>query len=168
MKITDICNILKKEFYNSGYEYGFYSNGKKYKPNMSNGFDSEYYNLSKAIYRIQSPTDTMKEKIGTCIDAVLVMEDILKEYSISSKIWLLCNDTKTKYHTILTFEAEDKTVYLELTPQSNKPWYGKEKIYDSESVFITEFQNSGWSISDITDKIIVGSSPDCLINDSNI
>ncbi len=164
MKITKICNILRSELYGNGYEYGFYSGGKRYKPDISNGFDSEYYNLSKSIYRIQSPTETMKEKIGTCIDAVLVMDAILKKNSLSSKIWLLYNDAKTKYHTVLTFEAENKPIYLELTPQSSKPYYGKEKIYDCQSDFISEFQNNGWSIFEITNKIIIGSSPDYLLD----
>ena len=37
-----------------------------------------------------------------------------------------------KVHTILTFNVSDKTIYLELTPQSNKPYYGKEIIYNNE------------------------------------
>ena len=45
MEIKRLCDLLRKELYNNNYEYGFYCDGKKYKPNMSNGFDSEFYNL---------------------------------------------------------------------------------------------------------------------------
>ena len=37
-----------------------------------------------------------------------------------------------KFHAILTFETEARVVYLELTPQCRKPWYGKELLYESE------------------------------------
>ena len=33
---------------------------------------------------------------------------------------------------------ERKTVYLELTPQSRKPWYGQEIVFDSEQSFVDE------------------------------
>ena len=32
MTITKICDILKKELLNNGYEYGFVVNGKKSEP----------------------------------------------------------------------------------------------------------------------------------------
>lgn len=34
-----ICNMLRAELYNNGFEYGFVLNGQKYKPNMNDGFD---------------------------------------------------------------------------------------------------------------------------------
>ena len=40
MEIKRVCDLLRKELYNNNYEYGFYCDGKKFKPNMSNGFDS--------------------------------------------------------------------------------------------------------------------------------
>ena len=64
MKITEICDILRQELYQSGYQYGFYYNGRKYTPDFSNGFDEKFSNLQKSIYRIQDPQDTLKEKIG--------------------------------------------------------------------------------------------------------
>ena len=94
MTIIEICDMLKKELLNNGYEYGFVADGKKYKPDMSNGFDSEYYQQSLTIYRVQEPLVTMKEKIGTCVDAVLVMKRILDIHGIFSKIWLLYNKEK--------------------------------------------------------------------------
>lgn len=36
MTISEICDILRKELYNNGYEYGFVLDGKKYKPNCVN------------------------------------------------------------------------------------------------------------------------------------
>lgn len=163
MKITEICDILKQELYNNGYQYGFYCNGRKYTPDFSNGFDAEFFNLQKTIYRIQDPQDTMKEKIGTCIDAVVVMKNILDEINVQSKIWLLHHSVKKTPHTILTFEAEEKLVYLELTPQSNKHWYGKAIIYNHEHDLIKEFQEKAFTIIEVTDKITIGDHPDSLL-----
>ncbi|MBQ8622896.1 MAG: hypothetical protein IJ424_00735 [Oscillospiraceae bacterium] len=163
MTIAKICNLLRSELFNNGYEYGFYANGKKYRPNMSIGFDSEYYQLSNTIYRVQDPHDTIKEKIGTCIDAVVVMRSILDEHNICNKIWLLFNKEKNKAHTVLTFEAESKTVYLELTPQSAKPWYGKEIIYSCEQDFLKEYKENGYDVSEVTDFVVIGRAPKFLL-----
>lgn len=162
MKIAEICALLKQELYENGYKYGFFSDGKRYTPNVENGFDVEYFNLSKTIYRIQDPAVTMREKIGTCIDAVMVMKTILDNCNVPCKIWLIYHRVKKKEHTILTFEAEGKIVYLELTPQSNKPWYGKEILYSDEKTFIEEFQKD-FIIAEITDKIVIGNTPDSLL-----
>ena len=155
--IAEVCALLRKELYNNGYEYGFYLDGKKYKPDVTVGFDRKYYDLSVSIYRVQNPKDTMEEKIGTCIDAVVVMKMLLDKHFISNKIWLLKN--KTKMHTILTFYMCQKVIYLELTPQSNKDHYGKEIIYDSEQKFLAEYLEKGIEISDITEKIVIGERP---------
>ncbi len=163
MKIVEICDILRRELYQSGYQYGFYSEGRKYTPDFSNGFDEKFFNLQKNIYRIQDPQDTMKEKIGTCIDAVIVMKIILDELNVPSKIWLLHHNVKKTPHTILTFEAEGKLIYLELTPQSNKPWYGKEILYENEQSFVDSFQQEDFTIIEITNQIIVGAHTDSLL-----
>ena len=167
MKTNEICNIIKNDLLNNGYQYGFIVDGKKYTPNMSSGFDSEYYHLTTTIYRVQSPLVTMQEKIGTCIDACLVMKHILTEKNVSSKIWLLYNKSKNKVHTITTFEAEDKIVYLELTPQSNKICYGKEIMFDSIEDFVQAFHNDGITVEEITDELVVGEQPLVLINKTN-
>ena len=167
MTIKDICNILRDELFNNNYKYGFVINNKKYTPNMTSGFDNEYYNLTMTIYRIQNPLVTIQEKIGTCIDACLVMKYILNEYEISSKIWLLHEKNKNKVHTILTFEAENKIVYLELTPQSNKPNYGKEILFDSIEQLLVKFKNNGIDIENVTDQLIIGEQPLVLINKIN-
>jgi len=161
--IQEICNILRAELFNTDYEYGFVVNGQKYKPNMENGFDKDYYHLSTTIYRVQDPVTTMKEKIGTCVDAVLVMKQLLDNLKIPNKIWLLYNKQKNKVHTILTFEAENKTVYLELTPQSSKAWYGKEIIYSNEQEFLLGYKNNGYDISDVTDSIVIRQQPEFLL-----
>ena len=163
MKITEICDILRQELYNNDYQYGFYYEGRKYTPDFRKGFDADFFTLSKTIYRIQNPQDTIKEKVGTCIDAVMVMKNILDEIDIQSKIWLLYHNVKKTPHTILTFEAEKAHVYLELTPQSNKPWYGKEIIYKSEHSFIESFQKDNFTIIEITDQIVIGAHPDSLL-----
>ncbi len=163
MKITEICDILRQELYQNDYQYGFYYDGRKYVPDFSNGFDAEFFNLQKTIYRIQNPRDTMKEKIGTCIDAVVVMKSILDEINVQSKIWLLYHNAKRTPHTILTFEAEEKLVYLELTPQSNKPWYGKEILYENEHSLVGSFQKDNFTIIEITNQIIIGAHTDSLL-----
>lgn len=164
MTIKEICDILRAELLKNYYEYGFVVNGQKYKPNMENGFDSEYNHLSTTIYLVQDPIITMQEKIGTCVDAVLVMKWLLDKHNIPNKIWLLYNKKKNKVHTILTFESEDKIVYLELTPQSSKEWYGKEIVYSGEQEFLLEYENNGYDISDVTDAIIIGEQPGFLLN----
>ncbi len=164
MNISEICNILKTELYDNGYEYGFYLNGRKYRPDISSGFDAEYDKQAKTIYRVQQPAVTMREKIGTCIDAVLVMRHLLSNHSISSKIWLLYNKDKNKPHTILTFSAEEKIVYLELTPQSAKPWYGKEIVYSCEEDMLSEYRSNNYDVDDVTDSIIPDAQPSFLLS----
>ncbi len=162
MKITQICDILRHELYNN-YQYGFYCEGKKYTPDFGKGFDADYFAFAKSHYRIQNPLDTMREKIGTCIDAVLVMRDVLEKANVPNKIWLLHHNTEMNNHTILTFESEGKVVYLELTPQSNKPWYGKELLYNDEQSFKNTFQQENYSIVEVTDTISIGDAPDSLL-----
>jgi hypothetical protein len=163
MKIVELCDLLRKELFNNGYEYGFIVDGKTYRPNMENGFDNEYYHLAKTISCVQDPAITKKEKIGTCIDTVLVMRQILDEYKVPSKVWLLYHKGKNKAHTVLTFEAEGKVVYLELTPQSSKPWYGKEVVYENEQAFLQEQENNGLEVIDVTDRVIFGERPYFLL-----
>ena len=163
MTITEICIMLRNELYNTGYEYGFVANGKRYQPNMSNGFDNEYYQNSLTIYRVQDPNVTRKEKIGTCIETVVLIKQLLDELHVPCKLWLLHNKTKNKVHTIPIFEAEGKFVYLELTPQSAKSWYGKEIIYDNEQEFLKDYEQNNYDISDITSAIIIGEQPHFLL-----
>ena len=167
MTIKEICNILRGKLYNTGFEYGFVLNGQKYKPSMDGGFDNEYYHLAKTISIVQAPEVTLAEKIGTCIDTVIVMKSILDKLNIPSKIWLLFNKEKNKVHTILTFEAENKIVYLELTPQSSKTWYGQEIIYENEQEIVQEYEKNGYEITDVTDLIIVGERPYFLLSKLN-
>ena len=134
---------------------------------LQRAFDNEYYHLSTTIYLVQEPKVTLKEKIGTCIDVVLVMKSILDKLDVSCKIWLLHNRKKNKVHTILTFSAEDKIVYLELTPQSSKKWYGQEIIYFDEEALLQEHKHNGYDILDITDLIIVGEQPLFLLEKLN-
>ena len=42
MTINEICDMLRKELFNSDYEYGFIIDNHKYTPDMNNGFDFEY------------------------------------------------------------------------------------------------------------------------------
>ncbi len=163
MKITEICDVLRQELYQNGYQYGFYYDGIKYSPDFNNGFDKKFFDLQKEFYRIQDPQDTIREKIGTCIDAVIVMKHILDELNVPSKLWLLHHNVKKTPHTILTFEAEEKVVYLELTPHSNKPWYGKEILYENEHGFVNSFQKTDFTIIEITNQIKIGSHPDSLL-----
>ena len=163
MKIIDICNMLRNELFDNKYEYGFYLDGKKYKPDTTNGFDEHYYQLSMTLYTVQSPEETSKAKIGTCIDAVVLMKALLDKHSIPNTIWLLLNKTKHKAHTVLTFGAEDKTVYLELTPSFGKPWYGKEIIYTSVQDFVKEYEKQDFEVIDVTKEIVIGKQPIFLL-----
>lgn len=163
MKIVEICDALRAELMNNGYQYGFIVDGQIYKPNMAGGFDATFYHLANTISRVQDPAFTRSEKVGTCIDAVLVMQQMLNECNVPSKIWLLYQKEKNKVHTVLTFAAEGKTVYLELTPQSSKPWYGQEIVYENEQAFLQAQQNNGNEVTDVTEKVIVGERPHFLL-----
>ena len=167
MTIDQISNILRSELYNNGYEYGFSADGKRYLPDTSRGFDSEYYKLSCTIYTVQEPKATMEERLGTCIDAVVLMKHMLDELNVKSRIWLLHNKDKNKAHTILTFEAEDKIVYLELTPQFSKPWYGKPITFASEQEFIETYKNEWGDIYVVTDSVVIGEQPHFLLDKLN-
>ncbi len=103
-------------------------------------------------------------KIGTCNDIVILMKFILDKRSIPNKIWLLHDKQYGKFHTILTFIAENKTVYLELTPQSAKPWYGKEIVFEDEQGFVAQYTQNGIEVLDVTDSVIVGQAPDFLLS----
>ena len=164
MKIVEICDALRKELVNTGYEYGFVVDGQIYKPNMARGFDAVFYHLANTISRVQDPEVTKQKKVGTCIDAVLVMRQTLDAYNVPSKIWLTHHKQKNKVHTVLTFLAEGKTVYLELTPQSSKPWYGKEFVYDDEDAFLQAQEKDGYEIFDVTDQVIIGERPYFLLD----
>ena len=164
MKIVEICDALRKELLNTGYEYGFVVEGQIYKPNVESGFDAAFYHLANTISRVQDPEVTKQKKVGTCIDVVLVMRQILATYNIPNKIWLLYHPQKNKVHTIITFEAEGKIVYLELTPQSSKPWYGKELVYDDEDAFLQAQEKDGYEIFDVTDQIVIGERPYFLLD----
>jgi len=159
MLINEICDLLKKELLNNGYQYGFFWNGKIYKPDDKNFFD-----LLSTVYRIQNPNDTIKEKIGTCNDIALLMKSMLDEYDIPNKMWALHDLPKNKYHTVLTFSAENKIVYLELTPQSSKSWYGKEIIYDNEQSFLDEYRKQ-YEVFDVTDIITAGKTLESLLSE---
>ena len=162
--IQRICQLLKDELLDNGYEYGFYLNGKTYKPDMSNGSDKEFFNLLLTIYRIQNPRDTRQAKVGTCNDTVVLMKAILDEQNVPSKIWLLHDRQREKFHTIMTFYVENKTIYLELTPQYAKPWYGKEMVFDNEQSFISEYSKDSCEVIEITDFVSVGEAPEFILS----
>ena len=164
MTIVQLCDALRAELIKGGYEYGFVVDGQIYKPNMARGFDAVFYHLANTISRVQDPEVTKQEKVGTCIDAVLVMRQILDAYNVPSKIWLTHHKQKNKVHTVLTFLAEGKTVYLELTPQSSKPWFGKELVYDDEDAFLQAQEKGGYEIFDVTDQVIIGERPYFLLD----
>ena len=166
MKIQEICEVLKAELLDNGYTYGFYLNGKTYRPDASLGFDEAFMHLLLTEYRIQDPIDTAREKVGTCNDAVVLMRSMLDEQNVPSKIWLLKNSETGKPHTILTFEAEGKVVYLELTPQTQKAWYGREIVYKNEARFLNEQRKDGFEATDVTESVRIGEPPDFLLSKS--
>ncbi len=167
MTITHLCDILRTELLENGYEYGFILNGTKVKPDFVAGFDREYDRLVRSAYRVQSPAVTRKEKIGTCIEAVLIMKELLDRQRVPNKIWLLFQPDKGKAHTVLTFQGEGKTVYLELTPQSAKPWYGKELLYDDEAAFVQAHRQKGFEVTDVTQRIEIDRPPVFLLERLN-
>ena len=164
MLIQEVCELLKQELLENGYEYGFFLDGITHKPDMTKGFDKEFFERLLTEYRIQDPKDTMKAKVGTCNDVVVLMKSILDDLSIPSKIWLLHDKQNSKFHTVLTFSLESKTVYLELTPQSGKPWYGQEIVFDSEQSFVDEYAKDNCEVIDVTENVFIGKAPDFLLS----
>ena len=164
MKIPDVCKLLKDELLDTGFEYGFFLDGKKYLPDRSKGFDEAFFNLLLTVYRVQDPADTKKMKVGTCNDAVVLMKEILDCNNVTNTIWLLHDLAKDTYHTVLTFRCEDKTVYLELTPQYNKDRYGKEQIFGADAGFIQEFEGRGYEVVDVTEEVVIGDRPDFILS----
>ena len=164
MTIKEACDLLKEELLDNGYEYGFYLNGVTYKPDFSKGFDNAFFERLLKDYRVQDPQDTMRAKVGTCNDAVVLMRSILDEHRVPSKIWLLHDLKNVKFHTVLTFFLEGKVIYLELTPQSGKSCYGKEIVFESEQSFIDGYKEDGYEVIDVTDSVIVGEAPDFVLS----
>ena len=78
--------------------------------------------------------------------------------------WLPDYARGKKFHTILTFQAENQVIYLELTPQSRKPWYGKELLYASEAQLISEYRKTDCELTDVTDSVRAGSTPEFILS----
>ena len=164
MTIQEACDLLKGELLDNGYEYGFYLDGVKYRPDPALGFDAGFQRDLLTDYRIQNPSDTQREKIGTCNDVALLMKTLLASRGVPGKIWLLDYARGKKFHTILTFQAENQVIYLELTPQSRKPWYGKELLYASEAQLISEYRKTDCELTDVTDSVRAGSTPEFILS----
>lgn len=164
MTIQRVCDTLRAQLFGQGFEYGFVLDGRTYKPSRDAGFDREFDRQLRMNYRIQQPAVTLRYKTGTCMDAVLVMKSTLEALSIPCKIWLQYDRGKNKPHTIVTFTAQTKTVYLELTPQSSKPWYGRECLYPDEAAFLEEFARNGYEMYDVTGKVFAGQRPSVLLS----
>lgn len=157
--IDEMCGLLRDELYENGYMYGFYLNGKRIIPDTSKGFDEEFARLITTEYRIQTPELSRREKVGTCLDAVLVMKEILSGQGIESKVRMIFQREKKKVHAVLSFELSEKVIYLELTPQSGKPNYGKELIFESEEEFIEYWEQQNYLVQDITEVCKPGANP---------
>ena len=164
MTTSEISTHLRRALYQTGYRYGFYAGGVRHLPDPQKGFDAEFAHLLQTAYRIQNPAVTVREKLGTCVDAVLVMKTILDRLGVPCRIWLLFHRERRREHVILTFFAEDRVVYLELTPQSGKPWYGKELIYPDVRSFLEAWQ-AEYAVTDVTDRISVGVHFASLLSD---
>ena len=162
-EITRISNLLRGELYNTGYQYGFFWNGRRVVPDFTIGFDEVFGRLLTTEYRIQDPETTRKEKVGTCLDAVLVMKELLREAGKDGKIWMLFQKERKKFHSVLTFEVDDEIVYLELTPQSGKENYGKELVFDREDAFHQYWEEMNYTVQEITETCIPGIKPEFLL-----
>ena len=153
MTIQEACDLLKGELLDNGYEYGFYLDGVKYRPDPALGFDAGFQRALLTDYRIQNPSDTQREKIGTCNDVALLMKTLLASRDVPGKIWLLDYARGKKFHTILTFQAH-----------SRKPWYGKELLYASEAQLISEYRKTDCELTDVTDSVRAGSTPEFILS----
>ena len=162
--IARICDLLRSELYGTGYRYGFCLDGSVVVPDASKGFDETFGRLLASRYRIQPPELTRKAKAATCLDAVLVMKDILNENGIGSRIWLVLDRERKKPHAVLTFRADQAVVYLELTPQSGKENYGKELVFENTDAFIRYWEQRNYLVREITDLCVPGRRPDFFLS----
>ena len=159
MDIREICDLLKRAFLHDDFVYGFLLDGRRVVPDFSQGFDGKFDRLLRAAYRVQRPEDTLRERIGTCVDTVAAMRALLREKGVPCRVWLTTDAARGKAHTVCTFEAEGRTVYLELTPQSSKPWYGREIVYDDAQAFLDACAKAGLTVKDVTDALAPGKRP---------
>ena len=166
--IARICDLLRSELYGNGYRYGFCLDGSVVVPDASKGFDEAFGRLLAAQYRIQPPELTRKAKAATCLDAVLVMKDILRENGFDSRIWMVFDRERKKPHAVLTFTADQAAVYLELTPQSGKENYGKELVFEEEEAFIRYWEQKNCLIREITELCVPGRRPDFFLSASGL
>lgn len=86
-------------------EYGWVDNNgvKQY------GFDTFYNN-----YRLQSPQDVLKSKIGICWDQVFFQKFILNQMNINNKIFYIeRNNKENDTHTFLMFTRNKKDYWFE-------------------------------------------------------
>lgn len=67
----------------------------------------------------------------------------------------------------MTFYVENKTIYLELTPQYTKPWYGKEMVFDNEQSFISEYSKDNCEVIEVTDSVVIGEAPEFILSRMN-
>ena len=164
LDIARICDLLRSELYENGYRYGFCLNGSVIVPDVSKGFDAEFGRLLTSQYRIQPPELTRKAKAATCLDAVLVMKEILSENGIGSRIWMVFDRERKKPHAVLTFTADQAVVYLELTPQSGKENYGKELVFENGDAFLRCWEQKNCLVREITDLCVPGRKPDFFLS----
>lgn len=158
MGISEICAALKRELLDNGYRYGFCRDGVCHVPDPALERDAAFAERLATLYRVQSPAETARHRIGTCIDAVVLMRSMLDDLGVPCRLWLRRRPGGGP-HMLLTFEAEGKTVYLELTPQSDKPWYGREIVYDSVEALLDAFAREGYTLTDVTGQVAVGMPP---------
>ena len=80
MTIKKICDILRAELYNKGFEYGFILNGQKYKPDIIKGNYSEIYALYNPAYKV-SGVDAEGELDEKTISEV--SSSLAKKYNVT-------------------------------------------------------------------------------------
>lgn len=160
MTIQEARDLLKGELPDSGYEYGFYLNGAKHRPDPARGFGVGFQRALLTDYRIQNPADPQREKIGTCSDVTLLMKILPASRDVPGKIWLPDYARGKKFHAILTFETEARVVYLELPPNPESP--GMERNCSTQAK--PGYRKADCKLTDITDSVRAGSAPEFILS----
>lgn len=62
------------------------------------------------------------------------------------------------------FELEHTDFPTKATPQSTKPWYGKEIVFDNDQSFISEYGKDGCEVIEITDSVVIGEKPEFILS----
>lgn len=102
-------------------EYGYLDKSKQIHHNSDGEFQTQY--------RLQSPKETLKNKIGVCWDQVELERYLFKNNYYVIKTFIIVNyQNECKTHTFLTYKKDNKYYWFEHS------WYRQKGIHEYNSL----------------------------------